>query len=365
MKKSIPVIVQHIVGADKGGPKKQLDLLVQSGLANKYKFEIVSQDKAANGLNLSLIMDMARSMKKIAPDIVHIRGLNNGGFHGMLAAKIARCPRILVSVHGISGDSIRQGIKLKLQQFFLHNIFEPYTLWSADGVYCVCEYASKRLFIKRYARKLYGVVYNGIEINKSVVRDYKYRDELGYGKDDVVGIYVGRIVRDKGLFYLAETIKQLDDKGLLQPKIIIVGDGPDTDLIKKQYLRQIESGRIKMLGSCSAVSRVLSISDFFVFPTLHENFSNALLEASFAALPILATSVGGNPEIVKNGQTGILISAKSTKEIEYGLKWMVENPEKRRKMGLLGKLHVERNFSMKQTIEKLDNIYQHMLNKEK
>jgi len=358
---SRPVIVQHFVGIDGGGPARQLELLLQSPLAAKYRFDVVSQDRAAGGINLSLIAKMAEKMSHFTPDLVHVRGLLNGGFHGLVAAQKARCSRILVSVHGIAEDSERKGFLLQVQQKIVHHLLESYTLRNADGVYCVCDYAAKRPFIQRHAHNLLGVIHNGIEVRPANLRNNHVRTELGYSSQDVVGVFVGRVVRDKGLFYLSDAIQHLDAQGIHQPQLMIVGDGPDAKALQQCLSAQIASGRVRFLGHSTNISELLAASDFFVLPSLHENLSNSLLEAAHAGLAILTTSVGGNPEVVVDGTTGLLIAPRNIDALVHGLRWMAEQSAKRIQMGNAGRSRIETHFSMDRTIKELDNIYQIML----
>jgi glycosyltransferase involved in cell wall biosynthesis len=89
--------------------------------------------------------------------------------------------------------------------------------------------------------------------------------------------------------------------------------------------------------------------------------SNALLEAMHAGQAVLATKVGGNPEVVVDGVTGRLVPANDVQALAEGLRWMVVSTEARRRMGNAGRLRVEREFAIERTIQRLDAIYQECL----
>ncbi len=205
-----PRIVQHVVGADGGGPLAQLRLLLASRLSVEFQCEVVSQEIACGGINLPLIRTLASRMRKVNPDLVHVRGLHSGGFHAVAAARLARAPRILVSVHGSTGDSIRQGRCQQLRQWVVHQVLESLTLRWADGVICVCQDAARKPFLLRHARRFLGIVPNGIPVRSCAKREESARRALGFRPEDVVAFFAGRLVRDKGLFILAAALRQLE-----------------------------------------------------------------------------------------------------------------------------------------------------------
>src|SRR5262249_47355461 len=137
-------------------------------------------------------------------DLVHIRGLQNEGFHGVVAARIAGCKRVLLSAHGFTGDlryhpsRLRQGIVSKL--------LEPLSVCLSDGVFCVAKSGSRQPVIQRYARRNFGVIHNSApRVTKlSAGETLKLRLSLGLAPADFVAIIVGRISREKGLFTLLD-----------------------------------------------------------------------------------------------------------------------------------------------------------------
>ena len=171
-----PKIMQHFVEVytNNGGPATGYALLMNSFLADKYHFIPLIQKKSLSGINLSLLNDLVKQIKKEKPDIVHIRGLLSEGFYGMLAARLAGCKKVVLSVHGMSIDTIEIS---PIKKFIYNKFIDPFTLRNADLVYCVCEYATKRPYINKYTNHLYGFIYNvAPEYSKydSVIAKKKY-----------------------------------------------------------------------------------------------------------------------------------------------------------------------------------------------
>ena len=352
-------VVQHVAGfGGIGGPAAQLAQLLSSHLSEDYDFKVVSQDRPAHGINISLILEMSRAMRRFRPDLVHVRGLQNEGFHGILAAYLAGCRNVVVSVHGFVEDAQSYN---PIKRWIISRILEPLTIRLAHGIYCVCREAADRIVVKHCKRKNFGVIHNGINITAPVQRDDTLRMQLGASANDVVALYVGRISRDKGLFVLAEALRQMKNP----PIVWLAGDGSDMSALRLALGLLTDSGRVHLLGPRENVPALLGACDFFVLPTLHENLSNAILEAMLAERAVLTTGVGGNRELVINGVTGYLIPAGDPVALARGLEFLSENPNQRTDMGRRGRERIEKHFSMDQVTEHLRNVYNTMLNRTK
>ena len=95
----------------------------------------------------------------------------------------------------------------------------------------------------------------------------------------------------------------------------------------------LESERVIFLGYRDDVIELLAASDVYVFPTLHENLSNALLEAATMRLPMIATNVGGNPEIIQDGCEGILVPLKDSEALKEAIEKLTVDKQLRAEMG--------------------------------
>jgi glycosyltransferase involved in cell wall biosynthesis len=258
----------------------------------------VQRKHAGGRINIGLIMDLYRQIKRADPDVVHLSGLQASGFHAACAARLAR-KKVLMAVRGFSGDACNISTLKKLM--FSH-IIEPCTLRMADRFYTVCGEAAGRKMIRRAKRKFAGVIYNAApdiagEAEATEARR-KYRELLGLGKGDVAVVVSGRMIYDKGIQFIADAI---DMPGPGNLKFIFAGDGEYCEILRNRFGPYIRDGKMLVLGKRDDVREILLASDIFLFATLHENLSNALLEAMAAGLPVIATNVGGNPDVVRDG----------------------------------------------------------------
>jgi glycosyltransferase involved in cell wall biosynthesis len=354
----VPTVVQHSFGeAGSGGPIGALERLLASDLSSSYDFVRMHQADAPGGIDVPRIKTWVALLRKVKPDLVHVRGLGNEGFHGALAARLAGCPRVLVSIHGTVRDLTGPDTR---RRRVVRTVLEPATLRLATHVTTVCEYAARRDFVRRHESKLVGPIINGVEMPTVAMRQERHtvRDELGLVPGDVALISVGRLSMEKGHGDLARSLELLPSTMLASIVMVVVGDGPDAAQIQKLY--QATGVRTRLLGRRLDVSRLLVGADVFAFPSWHENLSNALLEAMAHRLPVVATRVGGNTEVLERGG-GRLVEPHDPRALAAGLAELVASPELRAALGDEASAVVQRHYSLSRMTDVLDATYQEVL----
>jgi len=353
-----PIIVQHTAGhAGHGGPATALHRLITSDLAGKYSLVVMRQEHAAGGFDIALIKRWVAQLRRIRPDMVHVRGMGNEGFHAALAARIARCPRILVSVHG----SVRELTGERTwRRRVVGSVLEPLTLTWATHVATVCRSATDSALVKRAADKLVGVVPNGVphHAQDPAARD-RTRAQLQIASDRIVLVVVSRLSTEKGHLVLADALDLLDARGL-HCDLLVVGGGPDRAVIARRY-RAVRGSRVHLVGQSDDVFGYLGASDIFVFPTLHENLSNALIEAMSAGLPAVATAVGGNVEVLEAGG-GLLVAPGDPVALCDALQRLITSgPADREELGRAARTAASERFSAEAMISGWDRVYTRIL----
>lgn len=348
-----PVIVQHSFGdLGSGGPIGALTRVMASPLSQKYELVRLHQDRATGGIDLPRLRRWRDELRDIQPDLVHVRGLGNEGFHGVLAARAAGCPRILVSVHGSIRDVTT---KRRIKDHVLINVAEPMTLRLATHVTTVCEFAARRPFMQAHRAKFVGPITNGVElVAPNGTLRATARNNLGLSQSAVVLISVGRLTREKGHADLATALGLVRSILPSETVLLVIGDGPDRGEIEKMYAAT--GVDVRVIGRRSDVPELLVGGDVFVFPTLHENLSNALLEAMAAGLPVVATTVGGNVEVVEKGG-GLLVSPGRPRALADAVQRLVTDLELRQSLGHQARAVVERHYSVAAMCASLDRVY--------
>lgn len=355
------MIVQHSFGdLGSGGPITALGHLLCSDLGESYRIVRMHQSHAAGGFDLALVREWVSLLRRERPDLVHIRGLGNEGFHGVLAARLAGCPRILISVHGTVRDLVHSGRSLR--RIALVHLIEPATLRMATHVATVSRAAADRPFLAPYRSKLIGTVPNGVPA-PGLGRPERsgVRRELGVADGDIVAVVVGRLSVEKGHLVLAEAFR-LVPSASERIVLVVVGDGPDRELIQEAY-GGVTGLRTRFLGRRLDVPRLLQGADVFLFPTLHENLSNALLEGMASGLPVVASAVGGNVEVLEGGG-GVLVPPSAPGALAREISTLVEEPSQRANLGEQARRTVGERYTVERMVSGWADVYARILKSE-
>ena len=161
---------------------------------------------------------------------------------------------------------------------------------------------------------------------------------------------VGRIVYQKGLDLGLRALAQLKD---LEWEWRIAGDGPQMDALKTLAQELGISERVKFLGwqSREELTRWYHHSNLFLFPSRHEGMPNAVLEAMSSGLPVVATRIAGNEELVLDGVTGLLVNAEDVDSLRDGLRRLIVEEKMRMQMGQASRQRVEKEYSWENVAE--------------
>lgn len=194
-----------------------------------------------------------------------------------------------------------------------------------------------------------GVIYNGIDTSAYAGsgRRADVRHELGLGPDDFVMIFVARLdpIKDHAtaLRALARVAAVRGDA-----KMVVVGEGPSANAVAGEVARLGLGSRVVMAGVRTDVARLLEGADVSVLTSLSEGIPLSLIEAMSAGLPVVATRVGGVPEVVEDGVTGLLAPSGDDAGIAEALLRLAADPDLRGQLGRRGRARAEGVFSESQ-----------------
>jgi glycosyltransferase involved in cell wall biosynthesis len=143
--------------------------------------------------------------------------------------------------------------------------------------------------------------------------------------------------------------------------LIVAGDGDYMKQAKGRVASSDWGGNVKLLGHQDNIANLHAVSDFFIMPTLHENLSNALLEAMHESKAIITTSVGGNSEVVVDEATGLLIPPSDVEALVKSVIRLIDNPPECNQFGLNGRKRVIEHFAFDAFIDNIDSVYRKLL----
>ena len=202
------------------------------------------------------------------------------------------------------------------------------------------------------------VIYNGVTPGPPVsdVEVERCRSELGIQAGDRVLGTVGSLYPVKGHTFLLDTMPAVLQR-FPNIVLIIAGRGELEVSLKDQAKRLGIERKVRFLGMRQDIPRLLALMDVFVLPSLSEGLSMALLEAMAAEKPVVATRVGGNPELVEEGKTGMLVTAEDAAELAAALVEMLREPTTLHLFGKTGAVRVQRNFSIHRMSTQYADLY--------
>lgn len=312
----------------------------------------------SSGHGFKIYPKLFRLFRKLRPTIVHTRNL---------AALESQIPAwfvgVKVRIHGEHGRDIEDldGSSAKYQ--LVRRIYRPfvqrYVALSRD----LSEYLVSKVGVNRTD---VAQIYNGVDIARFYVDESReHVSEIPFADEThwVIGS-VGRMqsVKDHptlvGAFVCAIEMEPALKKFL---RLVIIGDGPT----KVECLNLLEAAGLAELawlpGSRTQVPQIMRGFDCFVLPSLAEGISNTILEAMATGLPVIATNVGGNSELVLSGETGVLVAASDVQAMADSIVKMFSDKLAARRMGLAGRARVERDFSLDAMVGKYQALYDDML----
>jgi len=205
----------------------------------------------------------------------------------------------------------------------------------------------------------FEVIYNGVEMAMSLSESERHavRSELGVEPDCVLGIFVGRFVQQKNLPLLLRALKRLEGR-FSDFRVALAGDGPLRDQIARSIRELGLTGRVLVLGNRDDAKRLVGASDFLVMPSYWEGLSNSILEAMAVGCPVIASSVGGNVELVESGKTGMLFANDDDQALARCLEEMVTDKTMRERMGKMSRERAHRNFGIATMIFSVERLYE-------
>lgn len=343
------ILLTFRIGGENGGPFVSHKRILESSLSKKYELKPLLLENPRKLRNPKVFISLIKKIKQEKPAIVHLAGLQSEGFLTMLACKIARV-KTIVAVHGSNAEAL--GFS-KFAKFILR-LMENYTVRNADLCYGVSDYVSNWNILNK-AKHNFGTIYNIVNFSGRETKN-DLRKELNISNDDIVVVSTGRITKDKGYDVLSDVALNILNK-YSNVKFVIAGDGAYLEEFKRKTTEYKLNEKVFLLGYRADIDNILSSSDIFAICTKHETLCISLLEAASHKLPLVATKVGGIPEIIDE-ECGFLVGNQDVHGFCVAISKLIEDETLRKKMGDNASLKIVDKFGEESIITKLDMAYQ-------
>jgi glycosyltransferase involved in cell wall biosynthesis len=306
--------------------------------------------------SLRQVIDFFRYVKKVKPDIIHTQ-LETSDVLGGFVSRLLGIP-VVSTVHTLTLPSKKRTSRLRklLRNFSLRHFFDKVIVVSG-----ATRNHYLRLGMKSDALM---TLYNGIDLSRFTVGMTRSKNDVipAVTESDLVLVTVAVLREPKGIQYM---LKALPLILAAHPNVryVIVGDG--------EYRKSLEdlaqslglSERVIFLGYRRDIPSLLAASDIFVFPTLDDAFPTVLLEALAIGMPIIASEVGGVPEIIHHEENGLLIPPSKADLLAASCNRLLSDHELASRLGQAGRADANKRFNIDQQSKALVDLYLQLTSK--
>lgn len=302
------------------------------------------------------ILKLAQLLRREKVTILHTH-LFDAGVVGIVAGRLARMPLTVITRHHIDEPLILGGrLPVEVDRWMARRA--DCVIVPADAVrrHMVTQ---ESLSDKHVEIVPYGYDFNSFKANPDDAGNV--RREFNLESAFVIGC-VGRFFKNKGHYYLLKALKEIAREAP-NVRLLLLGDG-DRALIEEGMREFNVAGQVIFAGYRQDVSACMSAMDLLVHPSLSECLPQVLIEGMNARTTIIATSVGGSPEIVAHGESGLLIPAKDSDAIVDAVLTLYRDAPLRRQLAEAGQRSVREKFTAERMVSRHIEVYRQYLGKE-
>lgn len=331
--------------------EKEIDIEDVFNSKNMIEIKRTKVKNLANiHLTLLTLVAIFKARRKI--DILHLQQTY------MLSAFSAFFAKML-SLHSITTAHLKVSqpknpIKKLLQSFFIKITF---------------NFSDEIVYVSEETKVSFGsshgiVIRNGIDTDhfiKNHVKRSQMRQKLQLN-DKFVLLFASRWTVNKGIFELLKAFAEIRKKVDGNLKLVLIGSGERESVLSKIYSLNITKD-VLPIGTVNSVYEYYCMADIFILPSQFEGMPMALLEAMSCGLPSIASRVGGNPELITSGTTGLLIEPNNFKELVETIQWSIDYKEELKFIGQNAAISIRERFSMERVADEYLDVYRKLLEK--
>ena len=292
--------------------------------------------RARPGIKPGSVLRLARHLRRERVDVLHTHS-EGPLLYGAAASALARVPRVIHTRH--HGPDLGSPKHVLL-------LMAAASRW-VDRVVCVADDGARHSVAEGVAASKVVTVWNGIDLAR-----FAYLGPTSGGP----AVIVGRLVpeKDHATLLRALAILKRAEPGF---RLEIAGDGPCSGELQALAVELGLGESVRFLGRVDDVPALLGRAGLLVLSSWLEGTSLTLLEAMARGLPVVATRVGGNPEVVVEGETGLLVPPREPAPLAAAMLALWRDPGRARALGLAGRERAERSFDVRRTVQRYEQIY--------
>ncbi len=346
-------------------PRENFEIAIAAGGNGSLFEKLGSKDIKTYKLNylirsinpiydLIVIFEILKLLIKYKPDIIHLNS-SKASIVGSFASALYRIKKkhkLIYSVHGfVFNEPLPKVIK-----YFYYLAERLSAIFKDKLIFIYQADMDKAAKIKVASPEKFELIYNGVEKIDYLPRD-QARNELKLPTDSLIIGNIANFYPTKGLPYLVKAA------GIVCQKIpnaifVLIGDGLERKSIEAEIKKLSLENKFLLLGKIDQAPKLLKAFDIFALSSVKEGLPYSLLEAMQAGLACVATSVGGNSEIITNEKNGLLIKPANEIDLANAIFNLGQNDILRKNIGRLAEIDTPQKFSLEKMVSKTIDIYQ-------
>ncbi len=322
---------------------------------SKYAYQMINVSLKPYNLHSLMVLKNYVSAKGV--HIIHSHG-KGAGMYARPLKLIVRGVKVVHTFHGLYLEQYNRGVK------WIYKIIERCLKCLTDVSICVSESEREAAMDLRFVKSSNCyVIPNGVDPKLFVSnRKFKqrYKDELEVPQDSYTIGAVARLEKMKGHVYLLEAFYEFNKK-FPKSHLVLVGDGPDRERVEQTIGRLELQTKVTITGFRQDVPELLQVFDLFVSASLKEGMPYTLLEALAASIPVVATRVIGNQDIIKHKYDGFLVNPEDSYDLFKGMCYAKEHESEAALWAEQGVETINENFTTEQSVVKLLSVYHKLI----
>ncbi|MBI4570276.1 MAG: glycosyltransferase family 4 protein [Planctomycetes bacterium] len=328
------------------------------------------------GRDLLCLWALTRRIRRGRFDVVHLH-TSKAGFVGSVAARLAGTPAIVYTPHGhIFGEGARvEGVPARGLRRGLFRMLRRAAERIDDRVIALSDLdRDQQVALGLAPRAKYEVISNGVDLAMWNRANAAPREEVVAlaraalpanarppgGAPFPLAAVVGRLAGEKGHTYLFQAMEALvaDFPAML---LLVIGDGPLAGDLREEARRRGVADRVAFIGLRKDVPRLLAACDLVVLPSLYESHGLALAEAMALSLPVVGTRAGGVPELVVDGECGLLAPPGDPQALADAIRRLANDPVLAARLAAAGRRRVEARYSLDGMVRRTEDLYERLV----
>ncbi len=312
--------------------------------ATQAGIDVVALEKRGP-VDLGAVFRLAGLLRTYHIQVLHTH-LWGANLWGRLAARLAGVPTVITTEHNV--DTWKR---------WYHFAIDRVLVGGTTQLVAVSQQVRQFYESRGVGRGRWQVIYNGVDTSAASVRRRSGAyDTLGIKPGDRVVGLIGRLVPAKAPQVFLDAVAQAAQQ-VPTLKALIIGDGPLRQDVEAQVRRLGLAERVLLTGTRTDIRELLAGMDAVVFSSEREGLSMAMLEAMAAGVPVVATRVGGTPELIESGVNGLLVSPSSPQELAEGLAALLRDPERSTAISRAARKRIEERFALSAMVQAHEALY--------